>query len=134
MKVRIGSFLIAAGDRESPSGFTIDQERQVQGVDYIGAPYGAILARGQRRHTIQFNVARLHDSEEIAEAFVLEHADTVPNTGTLTLETSNGRRVRWIAEAVCARVSCIEHIGVHTRWAYTFVGGEVLSRNPDTEF
>lgn len=133
MKIWLGTVQIASGDREGPSGFTLDQDRLVQAVDYIGEDYGANLARRQRRHTIQFTVSRLHATEEEAEAFVLEHADTVPDSGTLTIETTNGRVSRWIADVACARVSCVEWVGLHTRWAYTLIGGRVLTQNPDTQ-
>ena len=133
MKIWLGTFMIAGGDRESPSGLAIDQDRSVQAVDYIGGVYGSNLPRGQRRNTIQFTVARLHASEEEAEAFILAHPDEVPDSGTLVIEATNGRFSRWIADAVCARVSLVEHIGLHTRWSYSLIGGQVLLLNPETE-
>ena len=132
MKIWLAGFLIAGGERESPSGFLVDQDRLTQSVDYVGAEWGSTLALGQRRNTIQFTVARLHSTPEIAEQYELEHPDLVPTKGTLQIETSNGRLRRWIQNAVCSRVSCVERVGLHSRWAYTITGGAMLSVNPDT--
>lgn len=133
MRIQLDNTIIAAGGHEAPAGLTIVETRALQGVDYVRAAYGAQFPRGNWRHEISFTVTRLHADLRAATLFIVDHPQTVPASGLLAiLHDDRGSAVggRWIRDAVTNRVECVRLIGMTTIWAYAFVGGEVLKKNP----
>lgn len=130
MKIYLGATTLAAGDREAASGFRIDHVRPSQLVEYVRAPYSAAIPRQNWRHVITFSVARVHSSLTNAADYVLDHAASLPTSGTLHIETNSGAGDRWIEDAVLTDVQLVEFAGCHTRHSYTLVGGEVLTTDP----
>lgn len=130
MKVYLGATTLAGGNREAASGFSVEEIRQVQTIDYVRGTYGGAVSRGNIRHVVRFSVSRVHADLETAMEFVLDHPESIPETGLLHIETNTGTGDRWIADAVLAEIRLDQFIGVHTRHTYTLIGGQVLTTDP----
>ncbi len=125
--------VLAAGGTEGPSGLSIVPERAVQMVDLVRSAFGAQYARGNVRHQISFGVTRLHSSVEESLLFFLDHAQSLPATGTLALlasDRSSSSAGRWFRDAVLVRAEPVRLVGQTTIWSYSFAAGEVLKRDP----
>lgn len=129
MKIYLEATTLAAGDREAASGFVIQQQRAVQSVDYVRGTHGAQFARGNWRHVVRFAVHRVHASLQAAQEFILDHADELPSSGLLHIETNTGTGDRWASDAVLAEV-VPEIVGTSTRHTYTILCGEILDADP----
>lgn len=133
MRVLLDTSVIAGGGHESPSGFTLSATPVVQMVDYIRSPYGAQLPRRNLRHEVSFRVTRLHGSQAKAAKFILDHPQSLPLSGLLQFlfdDLVGGGGGRWLRDAVRMRTDLVLHAGLTTVWAYAFVGGEMLTKNP----
>lgn len=134
MRVLLDKVSLSAGGDESPSGLTIVETRAVQAVDYVRADYGAQFGRANFRHEIAFRVTRLHTSLQASLEFILDHPQTIPETGMLSFlfnDRGSSGVGRWIRDAVLIRVECVALVGLTSIWAYQLVGGQVLKKNPN---
>ena len=134
MKITHANTTVAAGGHEGPRNLRVSHARGIQQADIVRAEYGEQWARGNIRNTITFEVTRIHDSLQAASRFVLDHAGTLPATGLLVFAevTPEGTTRRFIEDAVLANVECIRQTGTTTEWAYVYLGGEILNRDPRT--
>lgn len=129
MKIKLGSVWLAETGALAVSGLRLDQVRSVQTADYIGAAFSAAFPRGNKRHTVSFQVTRIHASIADAQRFVFDHPATVPESGLLYMEPAAGVG-RWIEDAVVVEVSLVALTGLTSQWSYTLIGGEVLATDP----
>ena len=127
----MASTWLASGNLEAASGFRLRQERAVQPTQYVRATYADTLPRENRRHVIRFEVTRIHASVGAAEAYILDHPDSLPSSGTLLIQDNASSNSRWIEDAALGDVELVFYAGLTTRWAYTLYGGETLSSDPD---
>ena len=130
MKVTFAGTTLAAGDREAASGFSVQHVRAVQVADYVRGTFGGAWARGNKRNAISFAVSRVHADLETAMEFVLDHPDSLPTSGLLTIETNAGTGDRWIDNAVLQSVDLVAYAGTTTVHRYSLIGGEVLDVDP----
>ena len=134
MKITLANVTIAAGGLEGPRNLRISQARGIQQADVVRGTFGEQWARGNIRNTITFEVTRLHDSLRGSSQFVLDHPQSLPESGLLILAevTPEGTSRRFIEDAVLANIECLRQTGQTTEWAYVFLCGEILNRDPRT--
>lgn len=91
MRAKIDTYQLAdgtlAGGR-SLSGLRIQFNRIHEIIMPIGGPIPVLFPRGVTRSTIDFNVTRVHASIAAAEQFILEHNDSLPPLGLVSLMSS----------------------------------------------
>lgn len=132
MRVLLDNAVLAGGGHESPYGLTTREIRLVQSADLVRGTHAVRWSRGNRRVEIGFTVTRLHDSLKAATVYVLEHAASLPEQGTLAMlyDDRTSAAGRWYRNAVLAEVQCVRHVGLTTVWRYTLLAGEVEVRDP----
>lgn len=133
MKIRFGTVWISEGGRESPAGFRVVPARAIQQIDYVRAQFGTQFARGNLRHEISFTITRLHADLRAAALYAMDHGQSLPTTETLEIYSDGSGGVsgrRWYRDAVLARAELVQLVGITTIWAYAFLAGEALTRDP----
>lgn len=118
----------AAGDYGSldlPS-----QTRIGTAVPLYGANYQKLFNGGNRLNSFAMQVDRQHADLATAAAFKFTHADDVPVSGVVEIKQNNV--TRWLAEALIIEVRCVKHDGKSTVFAYTILGGQFSTANPNT--
>lgn len=136
MLVSIGNYNLCDGTRSGgvgTSGLRFRVERAIQVFAPLRAVDPQTFDRAGRKVTLSFSVARTHASQDAADVFVLEHEDTLPSSGivTITARKPNGQTiVRYVPNGKITDHQLDEQIGVTTRHSYTLVGGRPTSVKP----
>jgi hypothetical protein len=127
MKIKKGSTYIAglAGDpqKSQASNLSVNGVRLEQLVEKIRADFIGLLDRKNVRHTITWEVTRIHANMQTSEAFVLDHPGAVMGPDTFTFEFSTGSRV---TTGFLNAVTC-KQTGLTTRHSYTLICGAITT-------
>lgn len=102
--------------------------KQTQAAPRLRAPEMAHFDRANRQTRLVLQVQRAFDSLAEAEAWMQEHMEDVPNSGTLRVET--GGVVRWMAKAQIDSCSVAEQAGTHVIMQYQISGGQLTLTEP----
>src|SRR6266478_799851 len=94
-------------------GLSVNVERVFEIVLPLGAEMPVLFDRQITKITIEFNVARVHDSAADAEVYTALHDATVPSSGTVTLTTTFGG-VRTLTNAKLINDQMSQQIGKMT--------------------
>ena len=134
MKIKIlppsGPELFLAGLATDPlrsqaSQVRVNGRRVVQENGRLRAAAMQHFDRGNLKHTITFEVSRIHPSLIAAEAFILDHPSQMPGSGTVTFIAqgpNNTLITRVLPQAVIPTVQCL-YTGITTTHSYTIHGG-----------
>lgn len=127
MKIEIGAYTLCAGGAESPEDLQRDAADSVQVVAGLRAQYAAAYNRGNRAHTLRFQITRTYADVKTAETALLDHPAAVPTTGAVKITTEGGTPVvRYIRNATCHALAA-RQVGVSIQWIYTLTGGEIAT-------
>jgi len=127
MKIEIGAFTLCAGALESPEDLAREAADTVQLLPGIRAAYAGTLNRGNRSHTIRFQITREYADNQAAELALLDHPAEVPTTGDVKFSTEGGTpTVRYLRNATCHAFAA-RQIGRSILWTYTLTGGEIAT-------
>ena len=86
-----------------------------------------VFNRGNRAHTLRFQITRAYSTVKAAETALLDHPDEVPITGNVKLTTEGSSPVvRYIRNAT-VHAFAARQTGVCIRWIYTITGGAISS-------
>lgn len=124
---------VVLGDDGAGDYITTDlpeQTRAAQVRSAVRAAYVEPLDRVTRSNEASWFVERVHADEDAAAIFKWTHAQDVPNLGLLQI-TRDDNFSLWVEEALITEVRCVLHNGRTTKFQYRFIGGEILSRNPN---
>jgi hypothetical protein len=127
MTITLSTVSLSAGGLESPSNLSITESRNVQRTNPVRARAVKFIGRKNRSLSISFTVSRVHADLLEAQKFVLDHCGTVPDSGTLIIETEPDGNVakRKMYDACVDNIS-IKHVGVSTETQYSLSGGEIV--------
>lgn len=125
MKIEIGALTLCAGGLDSPEDLTREAADTIQVIAGLRAEFGQAVNRGNRMHTLRFQLTKSYASVQLAEVALLDHPDEVPTTGNVKL-TSEGSAptVRYIRNAT-VHAFAARQIGLSILWQYTITGGEI---------
>ncbi len=97
--------------------------RSIEVVQALGVADPSTYDRGTRTIDLSFTVTRVHASIKEAEVFFSKHENSVPQSGSVKLTSSNGLVVAFIANALLIEFRLISQIGASTFITYHIVGG-----------
>jgi hypothetical protein len=127
MKIKKGSTYIAGvtGDpqKSQASNLSVNGVRLEQIVEKIRANNIDILDRKNVRHTVTWDVTRIHADQNAADAFILDHPSAIMGPGAFTFEFASGSRS---TTGFLNAVSC-RQTGLTTRHSYTLICGAIGS-------
>ena len=105
-------------------GFVNKQKRQVQRSPLFRAAYVRNVARYNLENRFSFTVQRSFSTVENCVAFIAFHPDSVPVQGEITLDnqSTTGRIMRYLPNAVVEAVECARHQGLSCNFTYTIAG------------
>ena len=127
MKIEIGAFTLCAGGAESPEDLQREAADSVQVVPGLRAQYAKTYNRGNRTHTLRFQISRTYADVKATETALLDHPADVPTTGAVKITTEGGTPVvRYIRNATCHAMAA-RQVGVSIQWIYTITGGEIAT-------
>lgn len=127
MKIEIGAYTLCAGGSESPEDLARDAADTIQILPGLRAQYVQAVNRGNRQHSLRFQISRSYDSVKLAETALLDHPAEVPTTGNVKFTTEGSSpAVRYLRNATCHAFAA-RQVGVTIRWIYTITGGEISS-------
>ena len=84
-----------------------------------------IFDRGNSQRTLTFSVSRNFPTQEAADLFLIDHADSIDRTKTLKLisrETAGREVVRWLRGSKLEALPLVERKGTHLVLRYQFRG------------
>jgi len=125
LKIEIGAVTLCAGGLDSPEDLTREAADTIQVIAGLRAVWGQAVNRGNRVHTLRFQLTKSYDTAQLAEVALLDHPGDVPTTGNVKL-TSEGTSptVRYIRNAT-VHAFAARQIGVSILWQYSITGGEI---------
>jgi hypothetical protein len=125
LKIEIGAFTLCAGGLESPEDLTREAADTIQVVAGLRAVSGQAYNRGNRVHTVRFQMTRSYASIQAAELALLDHPAEVPTSGNVKITTEGSSPdVRYLLNAT-AHAFAARQIGVSLVWVYTLTGGAI---------
>jgi hypothetical protein len=128
MKITLGTFSLADGGDASPGDLRIDGRHSVQTAEFLRASNVTPVARGNKVNTITFWCEREHASYADAQSFLITHNATMPDSGTLTIQTEpfEGGVIQFTAVAAAVESDHGAQIaGIVTRHQYTIICGQL---------
>lgn len=110
-------------------GFRPKQTRLLQSEGLFRAGYKSNVPRYNLENRLSFVVERVFSSVEAALKFMAQHADAVPVQGNVVVynRSGTGQVTRTLANAVVAKVECVEHVGVSCKFQYWIAGNSAWS-------
>ncbi len=78
MKISISSLELCS-EREQPKNISIERRRQIRTEFPIGSKNAMLFDRENGRYYASFEIERFHNSEDEANLFALEHAESLEN-------------------------------------------------------
>jgi hypothetical protein len=125
LKIEIGAYTLCAGGSESPEDLSRDAADTIQIVPGLRAVEVQVFNRGNRAHSLRFQITRSYATVKAAETALLDHPDEVPTSGNVKLTTEGASPVvRYIRNAT-VHAFAARQTGVAIRWVYTITGGEI---------
>ena len=121
------TFVIAPGGISSPSGLSIHTERNTQVRQALRAPAARDSDRGNLQTSVTFSVTRYFPSPQLAEAFILLHASTIPGGGTVVFQTVGS--INFYLTNAVIKTTESKHTGRTTLHSYSISGGLISSVN-----
>jgi hypothetical protein len=107
-----------------------EQERLFEKLEYTRGEYQSVANRFNRINQVEIIVERTWASAEDAAAYVMTHAESVPDEGKVIFSqvTSQGVVTRYLAVATISHVRSVrgKTMGVHTCFSYLISGGQLL--------
>jgi hypothetical protein len=125
VKIEIGAVTLCAGGAESPEDLTREAADTVQIVPGLRATAVQVFNRGNRAHTLRFQITRTYADVKAAETALLDHPDAVPTSGNVKLTTEGASPVVRYIRAATVHAFAARQVGVSIRWVYTITGGAV---------
>jgi hypothetical protein len=125
MKIEIGAVTLCAGALDSPEDLQREAADSLQVIPGLRATWAQAVNRGNRVHTLRFQLTKTYASVQLAEVALLDHPGDVPTTGNVKI-TSEGSSptVRYIRNAT-VHAFAARQIGLSILWQYTITGGEI---------
>lgn len=125
MKIEIGAYTLCAGGSESPEDLAREGADTIQIAPGLRAEAVQVFNRGNRAHTLRFQITRAYASVKAAETALLDHPDEVPTSGNVKFTTEGASpAVRYLRNAT-VHAFAARQIGVCIKWVYTITGGAV---------
>ena len=121
--------VLAAHGRESVSNYRLAPSRDAQVQSRVNAKYRSVRARGNLCHTITFDVHRELATLQAAQALVHDHAQALPQTGTVQIQFDDALTNRWL-NANDVQVTSIAMRGVTVDISYRIQAGQFLIQEP----
>jgi hypothetical protein len=129
MKVRIGSTWLAPGGFAATQGIRINGQQITQEVEFFRAITRQFYPRKNRAVAVSFSVTRTHGSLREAEAFILTHYNSLPDSGDVYFYcgTDSDLQIVTLPGAVLDAVDDGSIIGTSSRFSYTVRGGALVT-------
>lgn len=125
MKIEVGAYTLCAGGLESPEDLVREGVDTIQVAPGLRADAVEVFNRGNRQHTLRFQITRNYASLKLCETALLDHPDEVPTTGNVKITTEDASpNVRYIQNATCHAFAA-RQIGTSILWQYTITGGAI---------
>lgn len=128
MKITLGTFSLADGGDASPGDLRINGKHSVQAAEFLRVANITPFARGNKVNTITFWCEREHASYADAQSFLITHNATMPDSGTLIIQTEpfEGSVTQFTAFAAAVESDEGAQIaGIVTRHQYSVVCGQL---------
>jgi hypothetical protein len=116
MKIEIGAYTLCAGGIESPEDLSRDAADTLQVIEGLRAQYGQAINRGNRVHTLRFQITRTYSDVQAAETALLDHPADVPTSGSVKITTEGASpTVRYLHDATVHTFNA-KQIGLSLVW------------------
>lgn len=125
MKVRIGSTWLAPGGFAATQGIRVNGQQITQEVEFFRAVARQFYARKNRASVVSFSVTRTHSSLREAEAFILTHYASLPDSGDVYFYcgTDSDQQIVTLPGAVLDAAEDGAILGTSSRFTYNIRGG-----------
>lgn len=130
MKIEVGAFTLCAGGLESPEDLAREAADTIQVAPGLRATVVKVFNRGNRAHTIRFQITRTYADLKAAETAWLDHPGEVPTSGIVKITTEGADpAIRYLLNAT-VHAFAVRQIGVSLLWVYTITGGQITDTEP----
>jgi hypothetical protein len=123
MQITYGGIVLTGIGPEQPSGLSFNGAPVVQIEELARATDILILDRLRKRNEVSWSVTRQHANLGAAEQFMLTHADSLPNKGTLKIvvqgDGGQPSGTRTFAQATVAASTVMDGVTTLTQYSAT---------------